>query len=150
MVISYDVFTGAFLSKITEFDLLLVDDENRTTIIDGYMKRAISSFQHICDCDFITTSDDEAREFEVELPDDDDLTEIVDIVSEGMVVNWMQPYIYKQELLEMTLNTRDFTTYSPAEMIYRMSGAYEKAQADFTQMMREYSFNHGDLSQLHI
>lgn len=150
MLVSYDIFTGAFLSKITEFDLLLVDVKNRTIIIDGYMKRAISQFQHICKCDLITTADDTERTIDVELESDDDLTELVDIISEGMVVNWMKPYIYKQEMLEMTLNTKDFTTYSPAEMIHRMSGAYEKAQSDFTQLMREYSYNHSDLTKLHL
>lgn len=150
MIVPYDTFTAAFLSKITEYDILLIDNENRTTIIDGYMKKAISTFQHICECDFITTADDTDRQYDTDLTSDDDLTEIVDIISEGMVVYWMKPYVYKQELLEMVLNTRDFTTYSPAEMIHRMGEAYGKAQADFTQMMREYSFNHCDLSTLHI
>ncbi|MBR3267901.1 MAG: hypothetical protein IKI58_04125 [Oscillospiraceae bacterium] len=150
MIISYDIFTGAFLSKITEYDILSIEEEARTVIIDGYMKRAISQFQHICHCDLIKSADDENREFDIELTEDDDLTEIVDIVSEGMVVNWMKPYVYKQEILEMTLNTKDFTTYSPAEMIHRLGEAYEKAQSDFTQMMREYSFNHGDLTTLHL
>ena len=82
MLVSYDIFTGAFLSKITEFDLLLVDVKNRTIIIDGYMKRAISQFQHICKCDLITTADDTERTIDVELESDDDLTELVDIISE--------------------------------------------------------------------
>lgn len=150
MIVSYDAFTGAFLSKVTEFDLLLVDDENRTTIIDGYMKKAMSEFQHICKCDFITSADDTFRQYDTVLEEDDNIDEIIDIVSEGMVVQWMKPYIYKQELLEMTLNTRDFTTYSPAEMVYRLGGAYQKAQDDFRNMMREYSFCHGDLSSLHL
>ena len=65
-------------------------------------------------------------------------------------MQWMKPYTYSQENLENVLNTRDFTTYSPAELLMRVGNAYEKAQKDFTKMMREYSYNHGDLTDLHL
>ena len=150
MDISYDEFTGAFLSKITEYDLLDLEPEDRTEIIDGYMKRAISKFQHICKVNFVTTGDDTARKFTVDLQNDDELTEIVDIISDGMVMFWLKPYLNKQELLEMVLNTRDYTTYSPAEMLRRVGEAHTKAQSDFTAAMREYSFVHNDLTKLHL
>lgn len=150
MVISYDIFTGAFLSKITEFDLLTIGEQNQLIIVDTYMKRAISTFQHICKCDFITTANDEERQFDTTLTDDDDLTEIVDIVSEGMVVNWLKPYVNRQENLELVMNTRDYTTYSSAELLYRIGEAYKRTNSEFTNMMREYSYNHGDLTALHI
>ena len=31
--------------------------------------------------------------------------EIIDIVSDGMLIQWLKPYVYKQELLENVLNT---------------------------------------------
>ena len=89
------------------------------------------------------------REFDVDI-DAGDLDEIIDIVSEGMLVQWMKPYTYKQENLESVLNTRDFTTYSPSELLMRISDAYAAAKKDYTNMMREYSYNHGDLTDLHL
>ena len=41
MSIPYDAFTGAFLYKISEFELLELDDNTRTEVIDGYRKRAV-------------------------------------------------------------------------------------------------------------
>ncbi|MBP5463316.1 MAG: hypothetical protein J6Y20_14515 [Lachnospiraceae bacterium] len=149
MSISYDLFTGAFLSKITEFEFIQLPDEDRTWMVDGYMKRAISAFRKNCKYDLINTGDDELREFAVDV-NEGDVDELVDIISEGMVVQWLKPYVYKQELLENVLNTRDFTTYSPAELLMRVGNAYAKAQKDYTQMIREYSYNHGDLSDLHL
>jgi len=67
-----------------------------------------------------------------------------------MVVQWLKPYVYKQELLENVLNTKDFSTYSPAELLLRVGNAYAKAQKDYLNMIREYSFNHGDLTDLHL
>ena len=54
------------------------------------------------------------------------------------------------QLLQNVLNTRDFTQYSPAELLLRVGNAYAKAQHDYTQMIREYSYNHGDLGDLHL
>lgn len=149
MGVPYDTFTLPFLSKVSEYGFLSLDDENRTAIVDGYMKRAIVAFRKNCKYDLFTTGDDENRLFTVEIPEDD-LTELAEIISEGMVVQWLKPYLYKQEILENVLNTRDFTTYSPAELLLRVGNAYAKAQKDYTNMIREYSYNHGDLTELHI
>lgn len=147
--ISYDLFTGAFLSKITEFEFSGMADFERTETVDGYMKRAIAAFKQICKYDLTTTADDNVREFNVEI-EDEDLDEIVDIVSEGMLVQWMKPYVYHQESLENVLSTKDFSTYSPAELLLRIGNAHAAARKDFTNMMRDYSYNHGDLTDLHL
>lgn len=149
MSISYDAFVGAFLSKISEFEFMSLTDVERENMVDGYMRRAISAFKKNCKYDLVTTANDDVREFDVDI-DNDSLDEIIDIISEGMVVQWLKPYIYKQELLENVLNTRDFTSYSPAELLLRVGNAYKQAQKDYTQMVREYSYNHGDLSELHL
>lgn len=148
MTISYDDVIGIFLSKITEFELLNLVEEDRNYLLDGFLTRAAVSFGKVCDYD-LSLKDDEEREFTVEF-EESDKDEICDILSEGMLVQWLKPYVYKQELLENVLNTNDFTTYSPAELLLRVGNAYQKAQKDYTQMIREYSFNHGDLTELHI
>ena len=150
MNVPYDYFVREFLLKISEFDFINLQEENRTAIVDGYMKRSFSAFKNVCKYDFQTTANDENREFDVNIDDESELTEIADIVSEGMVVQWFKPYVYKQELLELNLNTRDFSTYSPAELLRQVGSAYEKAQKNFIQMIREYSYNHGKISELHL
>lgn len=149
MSVPYDIFTGAFLSKITEYDFLRLTEEDRVAIVDGYMKRAISGFKKNCKYDLTTTADDYNREFTIEISDED-IDEIVDIISEGMLVQWMKPFTYKQEIYENILNTKDYSVYSPAELAMRIGNAYAKVQKDYTQMIREYSYNHGDLSDLHL
>ena len=149
MGIPYDRFTDAFLSKITEYDFIQLRDYERSGLIDGYMKRAISHFKNICKYDLAGTGDDIVREFDVDIPEAD-LEEIVEIVSEGMVVQWMKPFTYRQENLQNALNTKDFTTYSPAELLKRISDAYMAVRKNFTNMIREYSYNTGDLTDLHL
>ena len=149
MSVPYDKFTEAFLAKVTEFDFIKLSEYERNHLIDGYMKRAIAAFKKVCKYDLTTTADVMVREFDTDI-EAEDLDEIVEIVSEGMLVQWMKPYTYKQENLESVLNTRDFTTYSPSELLLRISATYAAVRKDFTNMMREYSYNHGDLSSLHL
>lgn len=119
MSISYDYFVDAFLNKIAEFDLAGLSEDYRSEIVDGYMKRAISNFRKNCKYDLISTQDDDLRQINVDVSEDD-MDELAEIISEGMVVQWLKPYVYKQENLESVMNTRDFTMYSPAELLLRV------------------------------
>ena len=149
MSVSYDVFIDAFLNKIDERKLISLPSGDRQEIVTGYMARAISGFKHICKYDLTSTRDDVNERFNVDIPDSD-IDEIIDIVSEGMVVQWLKPYTYRQELLEQAINTRDFTTYSPAELLKQVGAAYEKTSKNYTNMIREYSYANGNLTDLHL
>ena len=82
MSISYDAITNAFLSKITEFELLQLPSISRKELVDGYMKRAATAFKNVCQYD-LTAYDDTLREFTDDF-DEADVDEILDIISEGM------------------------------------------------------------------
>ena len=148
MSIHYDIFVNAFLQKITEFELLELSPSVQQATIDGYMRRAMSAFKKICEYDLLASANDEQRSIGVDA-DAEDTEELADIISEGMIVQWLKPCVYKQELLETVLNTRDFTTYSPSELLKAVNSTYKSAQHDFKQMMREYSYNCGNLTELH-
>ena len=149
MSLSYDAFAAAFLAKVSEYEFYNLDEDIRTDVVDGYLKRAISAFRKNCKYDLLTTADDTERTFNVDVGEGD-IDELVDIISEGMLVQWMKPFVYNQENLEMQLNTRDFTIYSPAELLSRIGSAYAAARKNYTNMIREYSYNHGDLKTLHL
>lgn len=149
MCISFDVFTKDFLSKISEYDLMELPEESRQEIVDGYMKRAINAFNKICTYDLNSTRDDDTRTFTVDI-EVADLDEIADIVSEGMVVQWLKPFLNKQELLENVLNTKDFSTFSPGGMLEKVRASYQEAQREFKQAMLHYSYRHGRLDELSL
>ena len=148
MGVPYDVYTRSFLAKVTEYDFLKMDDYERTELVDGYMKRACAQFNRVCKYD-IVSCDDAIREFSEDI-DAEDLDEIVEIVTEGMLVQWFKQHMYKHEILENILNTTDFNSYSPAELLYRITNAYNMCKRDFENKIKDYSYNHGDLSDLHL
>lgn len=149
MEIKYDVFAGAFLAKITEYNYAWMDAETRESIVDSYMKWACSEFNRLCKYD-LCHGDDKTRTFTIDGITSGELDEIVNIVSDGMLVRWLQQYVYKQENLENMLNSSDFSAYSPAELTYRLNTAYTTCRKTFFDEMNHYSYNHGDLSDLHL
>lgn len=150
MSVSYDVFTADFLDKIKDYELLSVPFPDNQAIVDGYARRACSRFNKICAYDLVTKdeSDESGRTLAADIPETD-LDEIVDIVSEGMTVQWLKPYFYQSDNYINLLNTTDFYAYSPAELLYRITSAYKTSKRDFNTMMREYSYRHADLTDLH-
>lgn len=152
MVVSFDVFTGAFLAKLTEYDFIRMSDAMRRELTDGYLRRACARFDEVCVYD-LTARDDFTRTFELERDGVDitpaELDEIVDIVSLGMLVQWFTQQYYNQENMKNMLNTTDFSHYSPSELLYRMTSAFEMCKSDFEAAVREYSYRHADLTQLH-
>ena len=149
MEVSYDVFTDAFLNKITEYRLPAMDMESRQAIVDGYMKRACSRFGEVCKYDIMSWDDDD-RSFNMDGITDGELFEIADIVSEGMLAQWMKPYVFMQKNLEMLLVTKDHSYHSQAELMHRMTTLYDLCERNFVNRMREYSYRHGDLTDLHL
>ena len=149
MNVPYDTLTEDFLQKITEYNFLKFDIGTRQDIVDGYIRHAAQQFAVVCKSANIVI-DNENREISFVGETDIDRDEIVDIIAEGMLVQWMKPYMYKQENLENMLNSTDFSSYSPAELLKRVHGVYDMCKKDFTNRIRNYSFDHGDLTGLHI
>lgn len=146
MSIPYEVFGDAFLNKITDYDYIKMDEDIRQEIIDGYMKRACSEFDTICKYDLMDY-DDVLRIFYAEIPYNE-IDEIVNIVSEGMAVQWLKHEFYKADNLRNVLNTPDFYAYSPAELLYRITNAYNAAKRDYRNLVRDYSYRRGRLDNL--
>ena len=157
MSLSFDSIISEFLRKISEFEFVNMDEDIREREVDSYLRAAVADFRKNCKYDLTAVKDDTERVFKVDEFEDydadkfsQDIDELVDILSEGMIIQWMKPYLFRQENLELVINTRDFTTYSPAELLKSIRAAYTQAKKDYKQKIYEYSYNHNDLGVLHI
>ena len=149
MSITYDRFVSAFLKKVTTYEFLGLPQPTRDDIVHDYMMHSVSAFRHVCKYDILASANSTEQCFDIDIPEKD-MWDILDIVSDGMVVHWLKPHLYKQELMQNVLNTRDFSEHSPAELLLRIGNAYDRAQNEYTQKIREYSYNSGDLTSLHL
>ena len=141
----YKAFIDTFLDKISDYKLLNYDDYLVDELAVGYMKRVCTKFDKICQADLSQQDDNEYAFLSDEIDD-----EIIDIVTDGMVVEWLRQYVNNSDNLENILNTKDFTRYSSKNLLAELKSLYQDEQKAFTNSMREYSYNHGDLSNLHL
>lgn len=141
----YKAFIDTFLDKISDYKLLNYEDYLVDELAVGYMKRVCTKFDKICQADLSQQDDNEYAFLSDEIDD-----EIIDIVTDGMVVEWLRQYVNNSDNLENILNTKDFTMYSSKNLLAEIKSLYQHEQKAFTNSMREYSYNHGDLSNLHL
>lgn len=147
MVVSYERIISDFLTKITEYRFLNLPKSSRDEIVISYMKKAVQDFSTVCRENIVAFNDAEET---VEMENEIDEIEFCNIVSDGMVYYWFYPAMHNQALLENTLNSVDFSSYSPAELLKQVRAAYADCTRKYTNRLRQYSYDHGDLTDLHL
>ena len=86
--------------------------EDREEILSKYLRAACRKISNKFKKYVDLTRDDNLQEFEASIDED-----VIDILAEVMVYEWLKPQMYSNELLESRLNTKDFTEFSPAKII---------------------------------
>ena len=145
MATSYEDIFESFKDNITDPDLLLFSQDMQNDMLTSLLNKAISKCNGVCkenDID-LSKKDDEIQQFEMDIPSD-----IIDIVIEWMTVLWLKPYLNNTENLRNALNTKDFSFFSPANLLEKISNTYELARKHAKSLTNEYSFTHADMSEL--
>lgn len=142
MATPYADIINAFLLKVKAYNLMELLIEDREEIIMAYMTASCAKFYNKCKHD-LRKKDELGEGFE------DDLTiDEVDILAELMVVEWLSPQIYSDELLESRLNTKDFTEYSPAKLIEQIRFVYNESRKRVKYLIIQYTYDHGNIRNL--
>lgn len=133
---SYEDIYESFLSKINDIDLANYSNDDLEKQLDLYLGQAISDFFDYCIKD-LSDRDKDKKCFNVTLDDRE-----IDILSEFMVVRWLYPILNNLENLRNTLNTSDFSIYSPANLLEKIEQRYSSARMKARSMMNEYYLIH--------
>ena len=140
MATDFSVVYGSFLSKVTDTDLSDMTEENANSVMSDLLKQATVKFSESCKKDL---SDVTTTGFVGDLDDYE-----VDILSELMVEAWYKPHINYTDLLRNKLSTKDFTTFSPANLQKENRESYELAHKRARSMINEYSFRMNNIGDL--
>lgn len=140
MATDFSVVYGSFLSKVTDTDLSDMTEEDANSVMSDLLKQATVKFSESCKKDL---SDVTTTGFVSNLDDYE-----VDILSELMVEAWYKPHINYTDLLRNKLSTKDFTTFSPANLQKENRESYELAHKRARSMINEYSFRMNNIGDL--
>lgn len=137
---AYTTIYNSFLDKVNDYDLADMTAELAQTSMRGWLNQAVVRFLESCKKDLTQTEEGGFTE-------DLDLMEI-DILTEGMVEAWLRPIRNNLDLLRNALSTKDFTTFSPANLLDKVNVTYSMAHANFLSRIKEYSFIRNDVGDL--
>lgn len=144
MATQYSDIYNVFLGKVVDYDLPTFNDTDREEILFGFMKSACVKFKKVCLVD-LYDRDEVLDQFNQTLDD-----EIIDIISELMMVEWLKPKLLSTENLKNCLSTKDFSLFSPANLLKEMRETYETCRKTSIGLMNNYSFEKADFTQLGI
>lgn len=167
-MVDFDIFTNAFLNKITSYNYVDLDEDTFYEQADMYMLAVCAEFDRIfrrrTGLSF-AQRDTDNRRFDWDIPSYEEqmkmnkrrgdyisLDEVVDIVSEGMVLKWMKGFLYSGDGLDSgtLLQTRDYTVHSPSSFLSAIGNLYKATQVRYKQLIYDFSYNHADLQTLHM
>ena len=141
---SYETVFNEFKDKITDPDLITFAESLQTEMLVAYMNKAISRCGRVTNMVVdLSLRDDELMEFSVEIP-----YEVMDIITEWMTVFWLQPYVNNLENLRNNLSTKDFSVFSPANLLEKVGNRYDTARKQARSLINEYSYIIADMKEL--
>ena len=141
MATRYSDVYNSFIGKITDYDLPKFTDVEKEEIIYGFMKSACTKFAKVCKID-LYDRDEDLKQFNQDLND-----EIIEILSENMLVEWLKPKVLFTDNLSNVLNTKDFSMYSPANMLKELRETLSYLKKNARALINNYSFAHSEVGK---
>lgn len=140
MATAFTDIYSSFLDKVNDYDLADMTESAASDFMHGLLTQAVVRFIESCKKDLTQTDENGFTE-------DLDLMEI-DILTEGMIESWLKPMRNNLDLLRNALSTKDFTTFSPANLLDKVNTVYLAAHANFLSRIKEYSYIRNDVGDL--
>ena len=121
-----------FLNQIDDDILAIMSDEVIEDMLLTYLKGSITEF-NTCIKDI---------EIEGDLINCDlDLDEQF-ILVRGMIIYWLNPKILSQNIIKNRMTSRDYSQYSPANLLDKLIKLKESTQKDQKKAKIKYSYKH--------
>ena len=138
----YEEVYARYRGQVRNYDFLDYDAVTRNAMQLDLMNMAISDFEDVCKQD-LSDRDDELLAFNITLTNREK-----DILALGMIVHFLRQYVYNTDALQNGLNTKDFTLFSPANLLEKMTALLTTTERQQMKEINLYSFRNGEISGL--
>jgi hypothetical protein len=133
MATSYEKVYEIFLSKITDFNLIEVDDYSFDKMMCGWLKSSIVRVRK-CDHD-LSRRDDELQEFA------EDLTDLeIELLALGMVDAWVTPMINSTELTLQFLGGKEEKFYSQSQHLAELRNLKKENALEMNRLHNYHTY----------
>lgn len=126
-----------FLSLITDYNLLNLDDESLEENLQKWLVMAVSDFSGVSDKD-LSTLDFETGHFNDELGIDE-----ISILARGMEINYLSTFAKDESLLKSHLVSRDYRELSPANQLRSLTNLLSQSIDEYEKYRIRYDYKTG-------
>ena len=141
---TFEEVFSRFRSRIRNYDFLEFDDFTILQYQYSLLIQSIFDFSDICKTD-IENYDSELMVFNQKLTGNE-----INILSLGMMVHFLEPYVYNTDALQNAISTKDFSVYSPANLLEKMTELLKETKKELKKEINLYSFKNGEISDLSV
>lgn len=133
MATSYLKVYDRFLSKITDFNLVEVDDYSFDNMMQGWLNTSIVRTRK-CEHD-LSLRDDEAQEFSEDLSDLE-----IELLALGMVDAWVTPMLNSTELTLQFLGGKEEKFYSQSQQLAELRNLKKENSLEMNRLHSYYTY----------
>lgn len=138
----YEEIFDRYRARVRNYDFLDYDAITRLEYQKDLLALAVGDFEDICKQD-LNDREDDILSFAATLTNREK-----DILALGMVLHFVEPYVYNTDALQNALNTKDFSLYSPANLLEKMTELMEMTEKRLRREINLYSFRNNEISGL--
>lgn len=133
MATSYETIYNRFVQKITDFNILDLDDYSLDNMLDGWLKSAIIRTRK-CEHD-LSKRDDEMQEFIEDLSDLE-----IELLALGMVDSWVTPMLNSTELTLQFLGGKEEKFYSQSQQLAELRNIKKENSLEMNRLHNYYTY----------
>lgn len=117
-----------------------MSDDEVHEVMTAFLYSAVADFAPIC-LDDLHDVDETLAQFNADLD-----MEVQEILALGIAFHWTSARILDQELLRNSMSTKDYTYFSPANLLRESQTLRETLRKEYNNRMIQYSYHHGDIA----
>ena len=140
----YSTIYQKALFRIKDYSLAELSEEEVSRILNFYLNSAISDFSPLCK-ENLKQSPDAPESFEDELS-----AEVQEILALGISFYWLSAQVLNEDVLRNSLSTKDYTYFSPANLLREMQTLRDEVRKEYRQKMYIYTYRQGDIGTLSV
>lgn len=147
MVLSYDIVFEDFLGSVNDYQIASLEEDDAYTILAEYLHKAVKS-TYVRRLFATFKLDDDAHtityEFKNIVSEQEDEDFLIDILSKGMIIAWLEPQVNKASLThQMITSSKEGNWFSQASHLSELKDLYSTSKTAMKKAIvdRGYIYN---------
>lgn len=126
--------------RFRDYDFCRINEADVNDVMQSYIMSAISDFAPVCEQD-LNDIDPVLCEFRADLTNEEQ-----EILALGISFYWLSAQLLNQELLKNSLSTKDYTYFSPANLLRESQTLRDSVRKEYRDRITKYTYHHGDVA----